>query len=154
MITNATDQILSTYFEIDSKYADGITWPSTAIHQINHIKGTVPTTHQKRNLTVNETKTEELQITRSNDESLKSCKLLGKPAKYRKYIKRRKILAKTAYNTLRNIFNNRKNRIQVKARSFNAYVNNTNRKNVDTVSIMAVYRTWKPPLHLPTLAPQ
>ncbi len=46
----------SNHFEIDPKYADDVTWVSTAIHRINHIKATVPSTPQKRNLKVNETK--------------------------------------------------------------------------------------------------
>ncbi len=53
---------LSNYFEIDPKYADDITWVSTATYHINHIKATVPSTSKKWNLKGNETKTEEFKM--------------------------------------------------------------------------------------------
>ncbi len=39
---------IGNYFEIDPKYADDITWASTAIHRISHIKATVSSTLQKK----------------------------------------------------------------------------------------------------------
>ena len=84
---------LGNYFEIDPKYADDITWASTAIHRISHIKATVASTLQKRNLKVNESKAEEFKISRDSDEKWKSCKLLGNLLDTEKDINRRKILA-------------------------------------------------------------
>ena len=46
------------YFEIDPKYADDITWATTAKQRITYIKETIPSTLAKRNLVINESKTE------------------------------------------------------------------------------------------------
>ncbi len=56
-----------------------------------------------------------------------------------KDINRRKILAIAAYNTLKNISNNKYNSIQIKVRPFNAYIAST------TVKYGHCQRTWKTP---------
>ena len=46
------------YFEIDPKYADDISWATTAKQRITHIKDTTPSTLATCNLVINESKTE------------------------------------------------------------------------------------------------
>ena len=41
------------YFEIDPKYADDISWTTTAKQRITYIKETTPSTLTKRNLVIN-----------------------------------------------------------------------------------------------------
>ncbi len=68
----------NTYFEINPKYADDITWASTAKHRIKHIKETTPRILEKRNMLINNTNTEDYDITRNGDDQWKTCKLLGR----------------------------------------------------------------------------
>ena len=68
---------IKNYFEIDPKYADDITWATTAKQRITYIKETQPSTLAKRNLVINESKTEDYEITRQGNEKWKKCKLLG-----------------------------------------------------------------------------
>ena len=87
------------YFEIDPKYADDITWATTAKQRITYIKETTPSTL-----------------------AWKKCKLLGSLLDTEKDINRRKILAIDAFKTLNTIFDSRKISNAVKIRTFNAYV--------------------------------
>ena len=57
-------------FEIDPKYADDITWATTAKQRITYIKETIPSTLAKRNLVINES-TEEYEIIRQGNEKWK-----------------------------------------------------------------------------------
>ena len=50
------------YFEIDPKFADDISWATTAKQRITYIKETTPSTLAKHNLVINESKTEEYEI--------------------------------------------------------------------------------------------
>ena len=52
------------YFEVDPKYADDISWATTAKQRITYIKEITPSTLAKRNLVINESKTEEDEIIR------------------------------------------------------------------------------------------
>ena len=110
------------YFEIDPKYADDITWATTAKQRITYIKETTPSTLAKRNLVINESKTEEYEIIRQGNEKWKKCKLLGSLLDTEKDINRRQILAIDAFKTLHQIFDSRKISNAVKIRTFNAYV--------------------------------
>ncbi len=110
------------YFEIEPKYADDITWITTAKHKINLVKETIPETLQARDLEVNKTKTEEYEISRDSDDQWKSCKILGSLLDTEKDINRRKILTIDAYKKLQNIFESRKVSIELKVRTFNAYL--------------------------------
>ena len=95
----------------------------------------MPTTLEKRNLTINETKTEEYAITRNGDDSWKKCRLLGSLLDTQNDIKRRKSLAITSINKMKNIFYGKLS-ISIKLRTFDCYVgsmrvmdiNNNNRK--------------------------
>ena len=68
---------IKNYFEIDPKYADDISWATTAKQRITYIKETTPSTLAKRNLVINESKTEDYEIIRQGNEKWKNCKLLG-----------------------------------------------------------------------------
>ena len=111
-----------SYFEIDPKYADDISWATTAKHRVEQIKTITPPMLKKRNLLINDTKTEEFEISRKGDCAWKSCKLLGSLLDTEKDINRRKILAIDAYKTLSKILNGHKNSLTIKLRAFNAYV--------------------------------
>ena len=81
---------IKNYFEIDPKYADDITWATTAKQRITYIKETPPSTLAKRNLVINESKTEDYEITRQGNEKWKKCKLLGSLLNTENDINRRK----------------------------------------------------------------
>ena len=74
-----------------------------------------------RNLTVNETKTEEYTIARQGDESWKKCKLLGSLLSTSHDITRRKSLAMSAIENMKSIFNGKVS-LSVKLRAFECYV--------------------------------
>ena len=113
---------IKNYFEIDPKYADDISWATTAKQRITYIKETTPSTLAKRNLVINESKTEYYEIIRQCNEKWKKCKLLGSLLDTEKDINRRKILPIDAFKTLNTIFDSRKISNAVKMRTFNAYV--------------------------------
>ena len=62
---------------IDAKYADDISWATTAKQRITNIKETTPSTLAKRNLEINESKTEDYEIIRQGNEKWKTWKILG-----------------------------------------------------------------------------
>ena len=103
------------YFEIDPKYADFITWATTAKQRITYIKETTPSTLAKRNLVINASNTEEYEIIRQGNEKWKKCKLLGCLQDTEKDINRRQILAIDAFKTLIKILDSRKISDAVKA---------------------------------------
>ena len=113
---------IKNYFEIDPKYADDISWATTAKQRITYIKETTPSTLAKRNMVINESKTEDYEIIRQGNEKWKNCKLLGSLLDTEKDINRRQILAIDAFKTLNQIFDSRKMSNTVKIRTFNAYV--------------------------------
>ncbi len=106
------------HFEIDLRYADDITWASTAIHRTNHIKVTVPTGSHKH---LPKTKCKG-KGDHNGGIQKKSCKILGSLLDTEKDTNRWNILAVATYNTLKNIFNTRYNSIRIKVRAFNAYI--------------------------------
>ncbi len=106
-----------SYFEVDPKYADNITWGSMVKHQIKHMKKTTPRILEKRNLLINNTKTEYYNITRNVDDKWKLCKLFGSLIDAEKDINRRKILSIDAYRSIKNIFKNRNNNIKIKLKA-------------------------------------
>ena len=65
--------------QIYPKYADYISWATK--QSITYIKETTPSTLAKRNLVINESKTEEYDIIRQVNEKWKKCKLLGRHGK-------------------------------------------------------------------------
>ena len=106
---------------IDQEYADDISVITTNINIINYKKVSLPTILEKRNLTINETKTEEYAITRNGGDSWKKCRLLGSLLDTQNDIKRRKSLAIRSINKMTNIFYGKLS-ISIKLRTFDCYV--------------------------------
>lgn len=109
-------------FMIDQQYADDISWIATNEFQIEEIKKTVPIKLKRRNLTVNDTKTEQYKITRKGDKKWEKCKYLGSLLNTNDDINRRKRLAIVAYNKLGFILNSQKCSIVMKSRIFTAFI--------------------------------
>ena len=110
------------YLIIDQQYADDTGWASTSKHKTEVIKKSIPQTLKDKNLSVNETKTEEYTIKRNEDEAWKSCKYLDSMLDTRKDITRRKGFAMAAYNKMKHILENQHISTDIKMRIFNAYV--------------------------------
>ena len=94
------------------------------INSINYKKVSLPTIQEIRNLTINETKTEEHTIIRNGDDSWKKCRLLGSLLDTQNDIKRRKSLAITSINKMKNIFYGKLS-ISIKLRTSDCYVGST-----------------------------
>ena len=108
---------------IDSQYADDLTWINTVKEELNRIKEWITTQLKARNLTINDTKTEEFTIDRDvNNNEWKKCKFLGTLIDSESDIHRRKTLANTAYAKCKHIFTNRNLSTNTKIRVFNVYV--------------------------------
>ena len=105
---------------IAPKYADDITWAINSINKINQIKETVPAKLRERHLIINDDKTEEFTINRSNDK-WKDCKLLGSKLDSQKDIERRKVLTISAMKDLKPIFKSHRVSKGMKIRAFQAY---------------------------------
>ena len=82
----------------------------------------IPTKLKKRNLIVNEDKTERYTIKRNGPEEWKHCKYLGSHLDTEKDIARRKKLANAALNKLRPVFKSNTVSTEVKCRLFEAYI--------------------------------
>ena len=84
----------------------------------------MPEKLQKRNLTVNDEKTEEFTISRDKKhQDWKDCKILGSKLDTKKDIARRKMLTIAAMKDLKPIFKNHRVSTGLKIRTFQAYVN-------------------------------
>ena len=108
---------IKNYFEINPKYADDISWATTAKQRITYIKHTTLSTLAKRNVVIKESKTEDYEIIRQGNEKWKKCKLLGSLLDTEKDINRRKILAIDAFKTLNKKIYSRKISNAVKIRT-------------------------------------
>ena len=97
-------------------------WITNAKHNTDNVKKTAPKKLKKRNLNVNETKTEEYTVTRNGDEAWKDCKYLGSKLDTEKDINRRKGLAICTYNKISNILQHKKLSINLKIRAFRTYI--------------------------------
>ena len=110
-------------FTIDPKYADDLGWVSIIKDRTQKLKADMPPTLKKRNLTVNETKTEEFEIGRDLEDNWKEdFKYLGSLVDTANDIQNRKTLANAAFSTNKNVFNNNRISKETKIRVFNAYV--------------------------------
>ena len=110
-------------FTIDPKFADDLGHGSTKAERIRHLKRTVPEVLDKRDLHVNDSKTEEYEIGRSLPVDWKEkFKYLGSFIDTEKDMKNRKGLAYYAYNQHDHIFKSRRSSIQLKMKIFNAYI--------------------------------
>ena len=107
---------------INQQYADDIGWVTTAKYRTTYIKKTMPTKLKRRNLYVNEGKTEEYDIKRGGDETWKKCKYVGSLIDTEEDIKRRKQLSMTSYNQHKNLLNSKKIKLTTRMRIFEAYI--------------------------------
>ena len=115
--------ITSNHINISQEYADDISEITSNPDHIKHLKQHLPIKLAERNLIINDTKTEEYEISRTNpNSSWKSCKLLGSLLDTENDIKRRKGLAVDALHKLAYIFKNKKLSINIKMRTFDSYI--------------------------------
>ena len=82
----------------------------------------MPPKLRKRNLTINEEKTEQYKVSRESPTEWKKCKYLGSLLDTEEDINRRKGLTIGTYNQLKQFLQSRKATIITKMRIFNAYV--------------------------------
>jgi hypothetical protein len=107
---------------IDQQYADDIGWMANKQECVQKIKETVPRKLRKRNLQVNEAKTEEYQVKKRGPEQWKKCKYLGSLLGTEEDIKRRKQLAMAAFIQHKHTLTSTKISLKIRTRIFNAYV--------------------------------
>lgn len=123
---NLMDHTYSTPIEeelnIDQQYADDISYLTDAPHIHEHHKSTVPQTIKKRNLLVNNEKTEEYEISRTGSDDWKKCRLVGSLIDTTCDINRRRGIAIGAYNKLKKILESKKVNDKLKIRVLNTYV--------------------------------
>ena len=63
---------------IPLQYVDDIYWLGiNCSHQIEQIKAEIPSVSERRNLMINETKTEEFRISKRGDKMWQKCKYFG-----------------------------------------------------------------------------
>ena len=111
------------HIEINQEYADDISQITSNRETILQRKLNLPLHLKKWDLTINDTKTEEYDISRANcDNAWKKCKLLGSLLDTECDIKRRKGLAVDAAKKFKYIFRNKKLTIKIKIRAFDTYV--------------------------------
>ena len=112
------------HFTITPKYADDITWATTAKHQVEHVKDTVPQLLENKNLIVNRGKTEEFEIPKPpepNEPDWKKCKLLGSLLHTASDISRRRGLTVNSMKALQPIYKSKHISLMLKVRTFQAY---------------------------------
>ena len=112
------------HITINQEYADDMSKITSSYSEVQNLKNHLPRQLKQRDLTINETKTEEYTITNNKncDNLWKSCKLLGSLLDTDNDIKRRKGLAIDTARKLHEIFMNNRISIANKMRTFNAYV--------------------------------
>ena len=89
---------------------------------IEQIKAEIPSILERRNLMINETKTEEFKISKRGDKMWQKCKYLGTLLDTNEDLKRRQRLANDAMYDIRYNIRDRKIILEIKLRAFNAYV--------------------------------
>ena len=103
------------------QYADDICKVSTDYNSIQRFKDETRKLLTKRDITINESKTEEYKINK-NSHDCKKCKYLGSMLDTSEDIKRRKTLAIRSANNLTLIFNNKHLTIKTKTKAFTTYI--------------------------------
>ena len=107
---------------LEGQYADDMFTITTSIEEKERQKRVLPPQLKKFNLLINESKTEEYNISSESNEDWKKCKLLGSLLDTEQDIKRRKGQAMNAYKKKENIFKSSKISLTSKIRVFNAYI--------------------------------
>jgi exonuclease III len=108
--------------DIDQQYADDIGWITTNPGKTTKIKQTIPQKLKKRNLTINEEKTEEYKVKRGGPTDWRKCKYLGSLLGTEEDINRRKGLTIGTFNQLKRFLQSKRASMITKMRIFNAYV--------------------------------
>ena len=106
---------------LNQEYADDISIITTNPNIIYNKKITLPPKLSKRDLIINQTKTEEYEIKKGGDNSWKQCKLLGSLLDTKSDINRRKTLAITSIANMKSIFQTKVS-LKIKIRAFDCYV--------------------------------
>ncbi len=110
-------------FTLEQQFADDIGWLSVSKCRTDAIKDEVPVKLKRRNLNVNESKTEEYTISLNNkDDRWKSCKYVGSHPDTESDFKRRKQLASASYQQHKAKLESKKISLEVRIRLFNAFV--------------------------------
>ena len=117
-------ETISNEISIELQYADDITNLSTQKEVIEKTKEIYPKLLKERGLQINQEKTEEYEISRTNpNKEWKKCKLLGSLLDTKADIKRRrKGLAIDSSKKLTYIFKSKNIWISTKMKAFNSYV--------------------------------
>ena len=103
------------------QYADDICKVSTDYNSILRFKDETPKLLTKRDITINESKTEEYKINKKSCD-WKKCKYFSSMLNTSEDIKRRKTLAIRSANNLTLIFNNKHLTIKTKIKAFTTYI--------------------------------
>ena len=118
------------------QYADDICWLGmNSSHTISDVKDTIPEQLAKRNLTINNAKTEEYIISKNGDPAWMKCKYLGTMLDTHTDIKSRKRNANNAMRIIEHILKDKRVSLQTKLRVFNAYVTSIFLYNSETWTI-------------------
>ena len=110
------------HLNLDMQYADDMCKVSTDYNSIQRFKDETPKLLTKRDITINESKTEEYKINKNSRRNWKKCKFLGSMLGTSEDIKRRKTLAIRSANNLTLIFNNKHLTIKTKTKAFTTYI--------------------------------
>ncbi len=115
--------IIELHQIIDQQYVEDISCAAiNAKHKIEEKKKKTHKQLKKRNLQINEEKTEYYPISKEGDEKRKTCKLVGSLLDIEKDLNRRKTLSICTHNKLKYILESTKNTIKTKVKVFNAFV--------------------------------
>ena len=118
---NYYNQTQIKHFNINMEYADDISKLSSDYNYIEQTKIEIQEVLAKRNLIINDSKTEQFHVTKKNDNWAK-CKLLGSFIDTETDIKYRKSLLLNAAKNLKDIFNHKKLPLSIKMKTFNVYL--------------------------------
>ena len=118
---NYYTQTQTKHFNINMEYADDISKVSSDYNESEQTKIEIQEVLEKRNLMINDSKTEQFHITKKNNKWTK-CKLLGSFIDTETDIKYRKSLLLNAAKNLKDIFHHKKLPISIKMKTFNVYL--------------------------------
>ena len=129
-------QVKRTGTVIPLQYADDICWLAmNCSHSIENVKQQIPSALEKRNLLINQEKTEEYRIRKDSEMEWKKCKYLGSMLDSTEDIKRRKRLASGAMDKIKHIFKDQRLSTDIKMRAFNAYTSSVFLYNSETWTV-------------------
>jgi len=110
-------------FLLEQQYSDDCSFLCTDTNVLHEVKKETINDLAKRNLKINETKTEEYTIKRNGDDKWRHCKLVGSMLDTKEDIKRRKQLANNAFSKYKlTLLTSKLLSTNVKLRIFNCYI--------------------------------